>query len=212
MAATRVRSKVTLGGELAFPSDYLAAVEFKGRDVTLTITSVSKEPLKMMDGSTKHKMLLRFKGTEKKLVCNKTNADSIAQLYGTKAEEWVGKRVTLYPTRCLAFGDMVDCVRVRETVPPETVKSPTAAQALPGENGQSEENGATSGVIEADTITNDLIDRLHDAVTEMELAAIERDAGINREVIGRARSERIKAVLAECRQRLMEKMPARSKK
>ena len=29
--------KCTLDGELMFPSDYLASVEFKGRDVTLTI-------------------------------------------------------------------------------------------------------------------------------------------------------------------------------
>lgn len=122
MAKKAIRSKVTLGGELAFPSDYLAAVEFKGKDVTLTVSAVSKEPLQMMDGTTKKKLVIRFERTPKKLVCNKTNADSIAQLYGTKAEDWVGKRITFFPTRCLAFGDNVDCVRVRESKPPASAE------------------------------------------------------------------------------------------
>jgi len=113
----KARSKVTLNGELAVPSDYLAAVEFKGRDVTLTISAVSKESLQMIDGSKKAKMVIRFEKTAKKLVCNKTNADSIAQLYGPEADKWTGKRVTFYPTRCLAFGEMVECVRVREKKP-----------------------------------------------------------------------------------------------
>lgn len=127
MAKRAARSKVTLSGELMFPNDYLAAVECKGRDVTLTIEAVSKESLQMSDGGKKPKMVMRFNGTTKKLVCNKTNADSIAQLYGTKAEEWVGKRITLYPTKCLAFGDMVECIRIREKVPP----APGAAPSLP---------------------------------------------------------------------------------
>ena len=117
MIRKQVRSKVTLDGELMFPNDYLAAVEFKGRDVTLTISAVSKEALQMMDGGKKNKLVLRFDKTAKKLVCNKTNADSIAQVHGAKAEKWVGQRVTLYPTRCLAFGEMVDCIRVREQAP-----------------------------------------------------------------------------------------------
>ena len=117
MAKKTIRSKVTLGGELMFPGDYLSAVEFKGKDVTLTVAAVSKESLQLADGGKKDKMVIRFERTPKKLVCNKTNADSIAQVYGSEAEKWVGKRVTFYPTRCLAFGDMVECIRVRENEP-----------------------------------------------------------------------------------------------
>ena len=117
MVRKRVKSKVTLDGKLMFPSDYVSAIELGGRDVTLTISAVSLEPLQMEGGGRKDKMVLRFQGATKRMVCNKTNAESIAQLYGTKAEAWVGKRVTLYATRCLAFGDMVECIRVRETVP-----------------------------------------------------------------------------------------------
>lgn len=108
-------SRVTLNGELMFPNDYLNAIEFKGKDVKLTISAVSKEMLKKKSGQNKAEMVIRFNRTPKKLVCNKTNADAIANLYGPEAKAWVGKEVTLYPTRCLAFGDMVDCIRVRES-------------------------------------------------------------------------------------------------
>lgn len=110
-------SKVTLGNELLFPSDYLAAVEFKGRDVTLTIVKVFKDELKMRGGKSELKPVLSFRETKKKLVLNKTNADSIAEMYGTEATEWVGKRVTFYPTKTQCGRETVDCVRVREVVP-----------------------------------------------------------------------------------------------
>ena len=101
-------SKVTLGNELLFPSDYLAAVEFRGRDVTLTVASVFKDELKMRGGKSETKPVLSFRETKKKLVLNKTNADSIAEMYGTEAAEWVGQRVTFYPTKTQCGRETVD--------------------------------------------------------------------------------------------------------
>lgn len=109
--------KVTLNGQLLHPSDYLSAVEFRGKDVTLTITKVFIDTLKMKGGASEQKPVLTFGGTEKKLVLNKTNAASIAVMYGDKAESWVGKRVTFYPSKTQCGRDMVDCIRVREKVP-----------------------------------------------------------------------------------------------
>lgn len=134
----KARSKVTLNGELMFPNDYVSAPELQGKDVTLTISAVSKEQLQKRDGKTKGEMVIRFNGTPKKFVCNKTNASTIAELYGSEASEWVGKRVTLYPTKCLAFGEMVAAIRIREKVPPGTAParqsvppSPPPADELP---------------------------------------------------------------------------------
>lgn len=110
-------SKVLLGGELMFPSEYLSAVEFKGRDVTLTIDSVKIKQLQMKGGKTEDKPVIAFKETKKSLVCNKTNADSIAEMYGTEATAWIGKRVTFYPTKTQCGRATVDCIRVREKVP-----------------------------------------------------------------------------------------------
>jgi hypothetical protein len=132
VAKRAARSKVTLEGKLMFPNDYIAAAEFKGRDVTLTIAAINAEHLQLEGGTKKEKMVMRFQGTVKKFVCNKTNANSIAQIpgYGSEASAWVGKRITLYPTKCLAFGEMVECIRVREVKPPEKGQAPTPAPAV----------------------------------------------------------------------------------
>ena len=110
-------SKPTLNGELLHPSDYLAAVEFKGRDVTMTIASVKRDDLMMKGGKSETKPVLTFRERPKKLVLNKTNASIIADLYGTEATAWVGKRITLYPTKTQCGRATVDCIRVRETAP-----------------------------------------------------------------------------------------------
>jgi len=108
-------TKVLLGGKLMFPSDYVAAVEFKGRDVRLTIAGVQQENLAIRGGKKERKPVLTFRETKKKLVLNKTNAGTIAEQHGTNAEEWVGKQIVLYPTRVQCGRETVDAVRVRES-------------------------------------------------------------------------------------------------
>lgn len=102
--------------ELAFPSEYICAADLQGRDVSITIASVTKEDLQRVGTSEREsKWVMRFKERPKKLVMNKTNAKSIARaLADSEMNNWAGKRITLYPSRCQAFGKTVDCVRVRD--------------------------------------------------------------------------------------------------
>lgn len=83
--------------ELLFASRYLKAVEFQGRDVTLTITGVKLEELEDTAGQRKKKGIVSFRETEKQLVLNRTNAMCIARMFGSETDDWAGKRVTLYP-------------------------------------------------------------------------------------------------------------------
>ncbi len=113
---------------LLFPNLYLAAVDLHGKDADLTIRRVIVEELKTKNGSER-KPIMYFEETrakadrngtpdkEKRLVLNKTNATTIASMHGNEIDDWKGKRITLYPTQALAFGDMVDCIRVRPEVP-----------------------------------------------------------------------------------------------
>lgn len=48
---------------------------------------------------------------------NKVNAKTIAQLYGKRPSNWVGKWIQLYPTTTERKGEIVDCIRVRPQVP-----------------------------------------------------------------------------------------------
>ena len=109
--------KPMLDGKLMFPNEYLAAEDFGGKDVTLTIREVEFGDLKMTDDTTKRKPVVHFEKTDKKFVLNKTNATEIAKLHGGEARGWAGKKITLYPTTCQAFRKTVDCIRVRSKLP-----------------------------------------------------------------------------------------------
>ena len=109
--------------DLLFPNEWIRAADLRGQDVALTISSVSQERLKTTQGESLAvvvefaEMDKRPTSERKRFVCNKTNAKTSAKLYGTDVVDWVDRRVTLFPTRCEAFGEMVDCIRIRPEVP-----------------------------------------------------------------------------------------------
>jgi hypothetical protein len=123
--------KPVLGGSLMFPNEYLGAEDLQGQDVTVTIASISQSDLRVESGGTESKFVMMFKGKKKKFVLNKTNAVAIAALHGKQADDWIGKRITLYPTTCPAFGAIVDCIRVRNRVPQETQPTQAEPQTQP---------------------------------------------------------------------------------
>ena len=96
-----------------FPHDYLCAADLREKEHTVTIESVSLADLQGDDGKKQKKPIVKFQGREKGMVLNKTNARFIAKLYGPQTDQWVGKQVTIYPTTCKAFGETVECVRVK---------------------------------------------------------------------------------------------------
>jgi hypothetical protein len=51
------------------------------------------------------------------LLLNKTNAKTIAQLYGKRPSDWVGRWIALYPTTTDVGGETHDCIRVRNEIP-----------------------------------------------------------------------------------------------
>jgi len=101
---------------LLFPSDYLRCADLQGRDCVITIKRVQMDTLKT-DRGNERKPVVFMEGTKKKWVLNKTNAKTIAKLYGNETDAWVGKKVALFGTTCEAFGETVDCVRVRPSEP-----------------------------------------------------------------------------------------------
>ena len=99
---------------LLYPSEYLNAADLQGQDATVTIESVKLEDVPNPDGKKQRKPVLTFAGKSKRFPLPKTCAKVIAALHGVDTEQWVGKKVTLYPSTCKAFGqDGVECVRVR---------------------------------------------------------------------------------------------------
>lgn len=106
--------------DLMFPNRYLKAADLRGKDVTLTVDHVKIEELKRTDGSSDNKPIVYFaemvkrQGDDNKvLVLGKTTAMQIAASHGKTTEAWHGKKITLYPARVKAFGEMVDAIRIR---------------------------------------------------------------------------------------------------
>lgn len=134
---------ITLKGELLFPTEYVAAAELKGRDVTLTIARVQVDELQRKGSSAKErKPIIYFTETKKKLVLNKTNAKTIAALYGGEVSAWAGKRITLFPTTDKFGRETVDCIRIRPKAPPakgQAAPAPAQQQSEPDQDqGQSD--------------------------------------------------------------------------
>jgi hypothetical protein len=68
-----------------FPSKYLKAEDLEGANVTVTIEQVNREEVGPKKES---KLVISFANTLKKMVLNKTNAATIAKLYGEETDEW----------------------------------------------------------------------------------------------------------------------------
>ena len=96
-----------------YGGSFLKAADLKGKTVPCQIERVSKEEFR--DGDIK--WVVSFTGKDKRLVLNKTNADSIASQHGDEMDNWIGKSVKLYPSRTQMAGQTVDCIRVKDEVP-----------------------------------------------------------------------------------------------
>lgn len=90
-----------------YPGRFLKAADLKGKKVTLKIAGVKLEEL-IGDKGPQVKGLISFDRTEKQLALNKTNGICLKDMFGKKVQEWIGKRVTLFPTQ---YNDD-DCIRV----------------------------------------------------------------------------------------------------
>lgn len=122
-----------------FPSNYLRAGDLNGRPYTLTIARFVVE---QMGRDEEEKPVVYFDSADKGLVLNRTNAFTIADLYGPETDDWVGKRITIYPTRVRAFGKEQDAIRVKAAIPsapalkqPEPEPEPEPAPTPEVDNG-----------------------------------------------------------------------------
>lgn len=98
----------------AFPSNYLKAADLNGKRPIVTITHVTSEDL---GGDTKR--AVHFKGTDKILILNRTNWNTIAEVTGQDDDEnWTGHQVVLYATKVDFQGKRTDAIRVE--APPRT--------------------------------------------------------------------------------------------
>jgi hypothetical protein len=91
-----------------FTGATLKAADLQGREPVVAI-----ETIEVKDFTDGKKFIITFVGKQKAFVCNKTNANRIAFMYGTKFRQWVGKRIQLYTDLVEFNGKTVEAIRVR---------------------------------------------------------------------------------------------------
>ena len=122
---------------------YLKADDLpQGQDVSVTIDRVILEDLNN-NGKTEQKPVVYFRGKNKGLVLNRTNAESISRLYGGETDAWAGKAIALYidPHVVVPGGGTKPGIRIRPVAPaasgaatgapPPAPPPPQAGAALP---------------------------------------------------------------------------------
>jgi hypothetical protein len=104
----------------------------------LVIDRVEPAQIKGTSGEEKKAPVIFFSNVRDKkkgLVCNATNAKTISTLYGRHIEAWRGKAIAIYATTTMAFGENVECIRIRPVAPPmpKSGQVPLAAVREPGD-------------------------------------------------------------------------------
>lgn len=122
-------------GEM-FPSKFLSAPDLRGQTVTVVIESIRHMEVQ---AGEEHKYVVYFRGKAKGLVLNVTNANLIRDIHGEDSDNWIGKKILLWPTQTEMKGKTVACIRVKLGSTPaiaqaeefveeiETAASPVAA-------------------------------------------------------------------------------------
>lgn len=105
-----------------FDRDYISHFDLDGKEVTVTISRVAAGELTANGGKKTKKPVVFFEGAEKGLALNKTNGKTIAGLYGTKTEDWIGKRITMFTTTTSFGSEVMDCIRIKPGIPPAESK------------------------------------------------------------------------------------------
>ena len=90
-----------------YRSTYMKADDLSGRTAKHTISGCTAEKV-----GEEEKLVLAFSGNDRPLVLNKTNATTLAELYGPETDAWEGKAIKLVPSTTSYQGQMGKCIRI----------------------------------------------------------------------------------------------------
>lgn len=112
-----------------FSGRFLKAHELKGKSPTVTIDRVEFEQVRNRAGKLDTRPIVYFRGKEKGMLFNVTNARSVTQIAKSAiTEDWTGVAVTLYPTTDTFGTERHDVIRIKapggKSAPPPVVIAP----------------------------------------------------------------------------------------
>lgn len=103
----------------SFNSNYIGGWTFADGDKVFTIKDVREQIVRNEKNQNgEEKMCIFFEETDKPMVLNSTNNDTITAVIGSpNFDDWIGKRILIGTEKVKAFGDIWDAVRVRHEKP-----------------------------------------------------------------------------------------------
>jgi hypothetical protein len=104
-----------------FPSKYVRGQYLQGRAFNVTITRIQHEKMRPNPQSPElDKFVLYVDEGKKGIVLSKTLASQIAQILGSdESDDWIGKKVTLFPVPMVVAGVRRVAIRARKFVDTE---------------------------------------------------------------------------------------------
>jgi hypothetical protein len=111
-----------------YPRRYAIGEDLQGKPITLTIEKISREKMHPQPNSPEvEKWVAYFKEARKGVVLNRTVAYQIAEFLGSEeTDDWIGKRITLYPQPMTVAGRKVTAIRAQAAK-----SAPATAEAIP---------------------------------------------------------------------------------
>ena len=108
-----------------FPSKYLKAGDLQGREVRVIMQNVERE--KIGDDT---KPVLYFKGKDKGIVLNKTNAGTISDAYGDDSDDWFEQPLILFSVMVDFQGKVGPAIRCRVPTAKDNKAAPRQADPI----------------------------------------------------------------------------------
>jgi len=100
----------------AFPSNYISAGDLGGVGGNGAIVTIKEVRQEEVGRSKEMCPVLFFSDAQKGLVLNKTNANSLAEMFGGETDRWAGQQIGLYCVDTEYEGRHVEGVRVRSAM------------------------------------------------------------------------------------------------
>ena len=126
----------------AYTSPWLKASDLQGRAATVTIEGATVEEIRQQTGQKEARIVVTFAGKSKRLICNKTQALTLADLAKTEVfAKWKGLVVTLEPATTKSGQATINIRRATATTTPTTRSGELPAGAA----GQQEDDNPFEG-------------------------------------------------------------------
>lgn len=121
----------------AYTSPWLKASDLQGRAVTVTIEGATVEEIRQQTGQKEARIVVTFAGKSKRLICNKTQALTLADLAKTEVfANWKGLVVTLEPATTRSGQDTINIRRATAA----TTSTTGSVESSVGAAGEKDDN------------------------------------------------------------------------